>query len=120
MILYAEYTFFPNISIILISILSNLSLIILRVTFSFVGLGYIEKNSFRLSSSISVDPPIQHPSSTTYTLTTFGILKAFTNYSKEMDQQELIYLSSRSGSYICKKNDKEIYLKNFFYELPEF
>jgi len=63
---------------------------------------------------------IQDPASTSYTWTTFGILKAFTNYSKDMDQQELIYLSSRPGSYICKKNDKEIYLKNFFYELPEF
>jgi hypothetical protein len=63
---------------------------------------------------------IQDPSTTSYTWTTFGILKVFTNNSKYIDQQELIYLSSRSGSYICKKNDKEIYLKNFFYELLDY
>ena len=62
---------------------------------------------------------IQEPETTSYTWTTFGILKYFVR-TEDINQQELRYLLNRSGSYICKKNDKEIYLRELFYELLDF
>jgi len=62
---------------------------------------------------------IQDPNAKIRTWTTFGILKQILNEKTKYNMgiipdRDIQYLSSRAGSWICKKNDKEIYLREFY------
>ena len=62
---------------------------------------------------------IQEPDASIRSWTTFGIIKQILNEKTKYDVDivldcDIEYLSNREGSWICKKNDKEIYLREFY------